>query len=102
MSGQNSPRRISGISSAENSTKYDRVSSVDPDVLPTDMRHRRKTTSEHSDELNIEIWPRRRTVSEQGHENELDTSQEGLDNGFVVMPPENAIEAHRMVNNYKV
>lgn len=80
MSGHHTPRRKPGISSADNSLKYDSIIPMDPDILPSDIRQRRRTLSntEHTDE-----------------------DQEGQENGFVMMPPENAIEAHRMVNNYK-
>ena len=81
MSTHHSPKRMHSTGSADNSLKYDSVITMDPDVVPSDLRHRRRTLSgnDHTDE-----------------------DQEGQENGFVMMPPENAIEAHRMVNNYKV
>ena len=85
MSAPHSPKRnLSTTSSADNSQRYDNIITVDPDVLPTDMRHRR------------------RTQSEPGEKGQGEDGQENQENGFVMMPPENAIEAHRMVNNYKV
>ena len=81
MSAHHSPKRMHSTGSADSSLKYDSVITMDPDVLPSDIRHRRRTHSgnDHTEE-----------------------DQEGQENGFVMMPPENAIEAHRMVNNYKV
>ena len=101
MSAEHSPRRRPGTKSADSSLKYDNVISMDPDILPTDIRHRKRTDSEHGGDVEVEVRPLRRAVSEHGNDVQVDIEQDQL-NGFVMMPPENAIEAQRMVNNYKV